>query len=350
MQARCASILFAATALIASNAMAQVSPQAGGLVINEYNATSSAKTLTTDPAKPWKGGDTFFGYQVPGNGGNWVELVVTKDHLNVQGWQLAWSNADLPGTNAGSFSFTDNPIWGDLRAGTIITVREDDTGSPGAYGALPTNTSFKPDTGDWWIHINVDDTNYVSQTGFKTDNDDWTGTIKDAKNRIVFGPAGEAAPNFGGGGVSSTEAVANSADPAYTNTNNDLEDIDYTTFGSPNVTNSHTVTQDFSALRNWWSRTDRIAGDANLDRMVDLSDMIIFAANWQTSGDTWMDGDFNGDGKVDVHDLTLLAHNWQVGVGGVPLAQALQEVGLVPEPAMASFVLMPLVLIRRRKA
>ena len=59
-----------------------------------------------------------------------------------------------------------------------------------------------------------------------------------------------------------------------------------------------------------------IAGDANRDGKVDVSDLGILAANYgASSGATWMTGDFNGDGKVDVSDLGILAANYGSGSG-----------------------------------
>ncbi|HVT88873.1 MAG TPA: Ig-like domain-containing protein [Tepidisphaeraceae bacterium] len=55
-----------------------------------------------------------------------------------------------------------------------------------------------------------------------------------------------------------------------------------------------------------------LGGDANRDRTVDLSDMILFSPNWQQSGKTFSQGDFNYDGNVDARDLTIIAHNYQV--------------------------------------
>src|SRR5262249_27761217 len=152
----------------AAQAGAQTSPYAGGLIINEYNAVSEGKTLTTDATKPYKGSDSFFGYQLDGNGGNWIEFVVTQDHLNIQGWTLNWTNADPAPNNAGSFMFTNNPLWADLRAGTILTIRESDIGNPNGWDAKHplqsdplnltfSNPSFAPDHNDWWINIDEED-------------------------------------------------------------------------------------------------------------------------------------------------------------------------------------------------
>lgn len=95
-------------------------------------------------------------------------------------------------------------------------------------------------------------------------------------------------------------------------------------------------------------------GDANLDGVVDITDLGALATNWQGSG-VWTSGDFNFDGFVDITDLGILATNWQGGVGsaapGVDLNDALSQVGLhgsaVPEPSCA-LVLGAGLLLRRR--
>jgi hypothetical protein len=56
-----------------------------------------------------------------------------------------------------------------------------------------------------------------------------------------------------------------------------------------------------------------VSGDANLDKMVDVGDLGILAANYGGSGKTWAQGDFNGDGLVDVGDLGILAANYGSG-------------------------------------
>ena len=55
-----------------------------------------------------------------------------------------------------------------------------------------------------------------------------------------------------------------------------------------------------------------LAGDANHDRIVDVSDLGVLATNWQLSSRTFAQGDFNYDGVVDVTDLGILATNWQL--------------------------------------
>lgn len=57
-----------------------------------------------------------------------------------------------------------------------------------------------------------------------------------------------------------------------------------------------------------------LAGDANRDRVVDITDLGILATNWQQSPRTFSQGDFSYDGIVDITDLGLLATYWQNGV------------------------------------
>lgn len=56
-------------------------------------------------------------------------------------------------------------------------------------------------------------------------------------------------------------------------------------------------------------------GDAQLDGMVDITDLGRLATNWQMAGN-WEQGDFDYSNFVDITDLGLLATNWQAGVGG----------------------------------
>ena len=225
---------------------------AAPLIINEYNGVGENKVLGSS------GQDTFFNanYVNPtGNGSNWVELVVTQDHLNIQGWKLEWSNADvLPTLNAGNIVFTNDALWSDLRSGTIITIREDDNGDLGnPVGARPSDVSFNPGGGDFWLEINVEDALYIVENGFKTDNDDWAGTIKNASDVVVQGPIGEAsgAP-WSGGGMSSTEAAALGANPTASPILAGYRDVTFSSYGAPNWLNSSgTQVQNFTALRAW---------------------------------------------------------------------------------------------------
>lgn len=82
----------------------------GALIINEYSGVSKNRYLGSDnadgtnydldpetgqPEAGEPGRDTFFG-RIRGNGGNWIELVVVEDHLDLRGWRILWAEADEP--------------------------------------------------------------------------------------------------------------------------------------------------------------------------------------------------------------------------------------------------------------
>lgn len=212
---------------------------AAPIVINEFNAVGDGKTAS--------GGDTFFGPNYPGNtgnGGNWIELVVVQDHVDIRGFTIAWENSD---PDSGSIEFTNNALWSNLRQGTIITIREDDDGDSGTpVGIRPTDVSFDPVGGDWWLEINVADATYITESGFKVDNDDWQATIISDIPSIVQGPVGESAgAPWSGGGLSSTEIGSLSITPTSAPIVAGYIDANYSSYGAANVG------QDLSGLRAW---------------------------------------------------------------------------------------------------
>jgi hypothetical protein len=90
-----------------------------------------------------------------------------------------------------------------------------------------------------------------------------------------------------------------------------------------------------------------LAGDANLDGVVDVSDLGALATNWQSSG-VWTSGDFNYDGITDVADLGFLAENWQATAS---LSETLASFGLptsVPETPCVTVAFIVMAALRRR--
>jgi len=55
------------------------------IVVNEYNGVAPTKFLNNS------GTDTFWG-RILGNGGDWFELVVVQDHLDLRGWKAIVSD------------------------------------------------------------------------------------------------------------------------------------------------------------------------------------------------------------------------------------------------------------------
>jgi probable HAF family extracellular repeat protein len=71
-----------------------------------------------------------------------------------------------------------------------------------------------------------------------------------------------------------------------------------------------------------------LPGDANLDGVVDISDLTRVLTNYDKTGMAWAQGDFDGSGTVDIADLSALLTNFDKTA-----AASSPAVALVPEPA-----------------
>ncbi|MCF7669331.1 MAG: CotH kinase family protein [Verrucomicrobia bacterium] len=238
-----------------------------GLILNEYNAVGTDKYLEG----AGQSGDTFFGY-VRGNGGNWFELVVVEDHLDIRGWRMEWSwYDDAQNRGGGVIKVSDSPVFANLRAGTLVTFIEDDT----AGGGLDTDTVVYPEVDDWWLNVCVGEHVLVETEGafvedgiertladgeFQVNNDNWVLTIKDADGNLVFGPAGEGSEYWPGSGVNSRETARLQTDPSpWVHPGSEYSDGETSTFGAPNDWDAGVNTQDFSRLRTVAPERPRIS-------------------------------------------------------------------------------------------
>ena len=195
------------------------------LILNEYNAVAPDMLLDNN------GIDSYFG-RVLGNGGDWFELVVTHDHLNIQNWELEITDdTGGPGQTMQTFTFSPTSnLWADLRAGTIITFSD----------TVPTNTSYHPPTGDWWININA--------PTLEVSHRDWQITILDGQDKIVFGPAGEGINPVSM--VNNEEVCKLEEDPSqFIGPLSNYNDGTSSTFGQPNKWAVGSLEQDFTQLR-----------------------------------------------------------------------------------------------------
>lgn len=273
------------TAICSSSGLSDA-VRAADLILNEYNAVRASRWLDCDGldcstcgGPPCKA-DNFFG-RVQGNGGNWIELVVTSNHTDIRGWRLEWTEDP---SDAGTLTLTDDPLWADLRAGTIITFTELES----AAGGLDTDTGYDPNGGDWWININTlssggtPHTQYVTTVtnvlgdslgAFSVGNDNWQLTILDADSNVVFGPAGEGIRFVCDGGplddepcsdpgdcdgalceqirVSSREVFKLQEDPGagIDPVTSNYKDGTSSTFGHRNIWSGGDKSQDFTCIR-----------------------------------------------------------------------------------------------------
>jgi hypothetical protein len=234
---------------------------AAPLILNEFNAVGSGEYLnggdvTTDgdgnSTNPPE--DSYFG-RIASNGGDWIELVVVGDHLDIRMWTLEICEYGDCVNHVDHLVFANHSAWSDLRAGTILTVAEDE----------PTDLSFNPGSGDWWINVqaaNGGSGTYITPENFPASNDDWQLTIYNAQGERVFGPAGEHVPPDPVTGCTPPQDDVNSGeifrleqdpsaliDPCRI-TLNDYEDGVISTFGSPNAWNGGDAVQSFDHLRS----------------------------------------------------------------------------------------------------
>lgn len=215
---------------------------AAPVILNEYNAVGGTQYLNGGDATADRDGgyasDSYFG-RVQGNGGDWFELVVIQDHLDMRGWGL---DIFVAGEFDETIRLQNHSIWSDLRSGTIITISED----------VLDDVSYDPFAGDWWINVQAKtgaSGTYVEATNFPVNNSDWQLRIKNAANIIQYDLCGEG--TVPGVGVNDMEIFRLEADPSASITPDSIlynDGISLSTFGSENRWPGGSV-QDFTALR-----------------------------------------------------------------------------------------------------
>jgi spore coat protein CotH len=249
---------------------------AAPLLVNEYNAVRTDRFLNGGDAMADDDGeataDAFLG-RIAGNGGDWLELVVVTDHLDARGWTVRVNDE----ASSADLQLTQEALWSDLRAGTIITIAED----------IEEDVGYDPAAGDWWIAVRGGPNgsgSYVSAIDFDTSNNETNIEIRTAAGVLVFGPAGEGvSPREG---VNSREVFALESDPSalIVEGNDTFNGSIHSTFGAPNVIDDAGTLQDFAVLRG-----GQLVGDADGDGVPDCADNCREAPNL-AQADTDEDG------------------------------------------------------------
>jgi len=98
----------------------------GPVLLNEYNGVGANSFLGNGNS------DTYWG-QILGNGGDWFELVVTEDLLDMRGWKFFVSDdTGGIGEDVDTLVLTSDPIWSSIRTSPRTTSR-----SPTITGSSP---------------------------------------------------------------------------------------------------------------------------------------------------------------------------------------------------------------------
>lgn len=304
---------------------------AADVVLNEWNAVSGTRLIGD--------GDPVLG-SISGNGGNWFELLVIGDHVDMRGWELVWEEDEQvsppdPATAAGTITLSTVDLWSDLRSGSLITIVET-TDAGGAGVATGTDAGYDPSSGDWDIRVATREeqgkggaglvsttTNDGNAGDFSIGNNDWQLTIVDPDgdggNPLnIFGPIGEGLSAWNGGGIGSSEAgslegfgvgstladwqgLAIDTDcapltPCY-------DDTSSSSFGALNVdfdepSGQFVTVQDVSALR---AVISGLAGDFDTSGVLDAADIDALSVQ-ANSAEPDLAFDLNSDGAVNEDD------------------------------------------------
>lgn len=145
------------------------------------------------------------------------------------------------------------------------------------------------------------------------------------RSQVLAGRAGGA---WTGNGITSTSAAAN---PGTTG-------VGYAEAAQIGLTSLDGQAVDATAILV----RHTLLGDANLDRLVNIADFSVLAANFNVAG-PWGRGDFNYDGSVGIADFSLLAANFNLSL---PASRP----AAVPEPASAAGLAVAMALVSRRRA
>ena len=233
-----------------------VLPTSSPIILNEYNAVAAEEYLgggdETDPGAPF---DPFF-TRVEGNGGAWVEFVVTET-TDLRGWTLEIESDQ----EARTLKLSDHVALSNISAGTILTFSE---GKKFLGTSFNRNSSLNTSGHTWtniWMHdsilIDQDNSNHPSNPAISSD--DVRFTWKDASDELIYGPSGESialsdenSNNVGETpiAVGSDEAFRLEANPtsATTPLALDYDDGSSSSFGSPNLWGDGPITQLFGSF------------------------------------------------------------------------------------------------------
>lgn len=233
------------------------------IILNEYNGVASEFFLGGGEEDDIDGdADTQLG-RIEGNGGAWVEFLITGDAANpsapvdLRGWTLTISSNDETRT----IQFSDHISLSTFAPGTLLTLTEEQSTSPSAFALFSNRGSGGYTWSNIWMHdtILIDQDVSSHPENPAIGSSDTLFTLRNSADEIVYGPSGEsvALRDETGNGIGDSTISLNSeevfkleanADFGITPLNINYDDGSTSTFGQPNIWASNTMTQTFTNL------------------------------------------------------------------------------------------------------
>lgn len=233
-----------------------VLPALSPLILNEYNGVGTEEYLGGgDELEAGAPFDSFFS-RIEGNGGAWVEFVVTQNS-DIRKWTLEITNKD----STQILKLADHIALESIPAGTILTFSE---GNRYLGTSFNQTSRLNIDGYTWtniWMHdpIVIDQADSTHPTNSPIGSDDTRFTWKNAADEIIYGPSGEkialSDSNDNGIGdepiaVGSSEVFRLEGNPsASTNPLNiNYDDGSSSSYGRPNRWSNDSIVQLFNGF------------------------------------------------------------------------------------------------------
>ena len=229
---------------------------ASPVILNEVNGVNT--TMTLDGGNS----DVHFG-TIQGNGGDWFELVVVGDGSAGGTWDLRNYSIEVKDTGStAKIKLSADAAWSAVQNGTILTFIARNTANGGLDTDLLIPDHFAID-GYAWKNIWIGDAALINQgastgyiiaggvvSGIPASHNNTNVTIFDAANVANFGPAGEGAPGYPGGGINQTEIMKLEADPTTSIIpSSPYNDGSSSSFGAPNLWSGGANRQSFATFQ-----------------------------------------------------------------------------------------------------
>lgn len=281
------------------------------------------------------------------------DLIVFGNAIQTIGGQQGWTNGDPNDTSVGANVFNEpGAVLVSQDGANWYRLPDPGETARGMDDFAPTlGRVYDPDNPDtsisteywenqWWGHS----TNPTYPVNPDVEPADWNGMTVAEASATYKGSAG-------GAGLDLQDLDSGDYNQLATDPETGMKWIQYVRIENPKdeYGEYYGVSTEVDAVSDVFAR---LGGDANLDGVVNVSDLGILATHYgQTVGvDWWENGDFNGDGVVNVSDLGILATNYGLDNNEYNLGGTSSPPGQVPEPGCLLIVgLTGLSLLRRKR-